>query len=132
MADITPNMLAHAGAAFLATGIGAGIIMARKGTPMHKVLGWCWTVFLVIVSVTAFFIRTINPGGFSPLHVLIPVTLGTLALAIWSIRRFKRTGLDRYRRAHASAMIGVFTGGLLIAGSLALLPGRSIHTLVFG
>jgi uncharacterized membrane protein len=29
-------------------------------------------------------------------------------------------------------MIGVYVGGILIAGSLALLPGRVMHTVVFG
>jgi uncharacterized membrane protein len=29
-------------------------------------------------------------------------------------------------------MIGVYVGGMLIAGSLTLLPGRMLHALVFG
>ena len=132
MQDISLNILAHAGAALVAACLGATVIAARKGTPLHKLLGWLWVACLVIVSVTAAFIQTLNPGGFSLLHLLIPVTLGALALAIWSIRRFKRTGLNGYRHTHASAMICVFAGGLLIAGSLALLPGRSMHTLIFG
>jgi uncharacterized membrane protein len=29
-------------------------------------------------------------------------------------------------------MIGTYIGGLLIAGSLAFMPGRIMHTVVFG
>jgi len=29
-------------------------------------------------------------------------------------------------------MIGVYVGGMLIAGSLTLQPGRMLHALVFG
>ncbi len=29
-------------------------------------------------------------------------------------------------------MIGVYVGGMLIGGSLTLLPGRMLHALVFG
>jgi uncharacterized membrane protein len=29
-------------------------------------------------------------------------------------------------------MIGVYVGGMLIAGSLTLLPGRMLHALLFG
>jgi uncharacterized membrane protein len=29
-------------------------------------------------------------------------------------------------------MLGVYIGGLLIAGSLAFMPGRIMHTMTFG
>ncbi len=29
-------------------------------------------------------------------------------------------------------MIGVYIGGMLVAGSLTLLPGRLLHAVVFG
>jgi uncharacterized membrane protein len=35
-------------------------------------------------------------------------------------------------RAHRQSMLGVYIGGLLIAGSLTLLPGRIMHTVFFG
>ena len=64
MQDIALNILAHAGAALVATCLGATVIAARKGTPLHRLLGWLWVACLVIVSVTAAFIQTLNPGGF--------------------------------------------------------------------
>jgi uncharacterized membrane protein len=33
---------------------------------------------------------------------------------------------------HRSAMLGVYIGGILIAGTFAFLPGRIMHAMVFG
>jgi uncharacterized membrane protein len=33
---------------------------------------------------------------------------------------------------HKRAMLGVYIGGLLIAGTLAFLPGRIMHQIAFG
>jgi uncharacterized membrane protein len=33
---------------------------------------------------------------------------------------------------HKRSMLGVFIGGLLIAGNLAFLPGRIMHAVAFG
>ena len=33
---------------------------------------------------------------------------------------------------HRRAMLGVYIGGLLIAGTLAFLPGRIMHAVIFG
>ena len=42
--------------------------------------------------------------------------------------------IETLRRARFanSANIGVYIGGLLIAGSFAFLPGRIMHSIVFG
>jgi uncharacterized membrane protein len=40
--------------------------------------------------------------------------------ALWNVRRGNIRG-------HRNAMLGLYVGGLLIAGSLTLLPGRLLH-----
>jgi uncharacterized membrane protein len=35
-------------------------------------------------------------------------------------------------RAHAITMISIFAGALVIAGVFTLVPGRIMHTVVFG
>jgi uncharacterized membrane protein len=35
-------------------------------------------------------------------------------------------------RAHAITMISIFAGALVIAGAFTLVPGRVMHTVVFG
>ena len=64
-------------------------------------------------------------GPFSPIHLLIFVTLGGLFFGIRSIRRGQV-------EAHRRAMIITFTCALVVAGLFTLLPGRTMHQLVFG
>ncbi|MGB0866636.1 MAG: hypothetical protein ACPGSC_09000, partial [Granulosicoccaceae bacterium] len=35
-------------------------------------------------------------------------------------------------RRHRGAMIGLYVGGMLIAGGFTLMPGRMLHVWVFG
>ena len=48
-----------------------------------------------------------------------------LPMAFYAARRHKVAD-------HRRAMTGMFVGGLLVAGSLAFLPGRMMWTMVFG
>ena len=47
--------------------------------------------------------------------------------------RGRRT--DQFRgnvRGHRNAMLGLYLGGIMIAGTLAFMPGRIMHAVVFG
>ena len=118
--------------ALLAVPLGLYILTTKKGTKQHRLLGRIWVTFLVIVSLTAIFIQTTNPGQYSLIHPLIPFTVGSLTYSIWNIRKFKKTGIERYKLAHMYSMIGVYVGALLIAGALTLMPGRFFSEISFG
>ena len=120
----------HAIFAILAIPLGLLIFFKKKGTFLHKRLGWFWILFLVIVSISAVFIQT-KPGQFSIIHLLIPFTLISLIYAIWSIKKFKETKKIKYRYSHMYSMIGVYLGALITAGTFTLMPGRIIHSLLF-
>ena len=94
------NIFLHAIFAILAIPLGLVIFLNKKGTSNHKLLGWIWIVLLVIVSISAIFIQTLNPGQYSLIHLLIPFTLVSLIHAIWSIRMFKETKKINYRYSH--------------------------------
>jgi uncharacterized membrane protein len=121
----------HAYTAIAALLIGIIILAATKGTAFHKTLGRVWVSIMLVVALTSVFIRTPpgsdipNINGYSVIHLLTVLTLVTLPYAIWRIR----TG---HRRSHAIAMISLFTGGLVVAGALTLVPGRVLHDVVFG
>jgi len=118
----------HAGAAGAAFLLGIVMFLRVKGTLSHKVLGWTWVTLMVITAVTAIFIRTEflpNIYGYTPIHIFVVVTLVSLPLSIMAIKR-------KDVRAHSSSMIGLFIGGLIIAGALAFMPGRIMHGVVFG
>ena len=122
----------HSVFALLAIPLGLYIIITKKGTKIHKILGRIWVTALLIVSLTAIFIQTINPGQYSLIHLLIPYTIGSLIYSIWNIKRFKKTKIERYKFAHMRSMIGVYIGALLIAGVFTLMPGRFFNEIIFG
>jgi len=101
------------------------IFFSTKGSAMHQWLGAAYLVLMTVTAIAASFIRSINPGGFSPVHLFIPLTLFSVVAALWYLRR------GNIRR-HRNAMLGLYVGGLVIAGTLTLLPGRLLHRVLFG
>lgn len=101
------------------------IFFSTKGAPYHRRLGMIYLALMTVTAVAAFFIRSINRGGLSPIHLFVPLTLFSVFGALWSVRRGNIRG-------HRAAMLGLYFGGLLIAGGLTLLPGRLLHRIVFG
>lgn len=115
----------HIVAALVALGLGIGIFTSRKGTKRHKLIGKVFLVFMLMTAISAIFIRQINDGNFSLIHIFVPLTF----FAAWETIYFVRKGnLKRHRRA----VTGLFFGALLIPGILSMLPGRLMHVIVFG
>ena len=104
------------------------IFFSRKGSVGHRTLGTVYLALITVTAIDALFIHTLMPQaplGFSPIHLLIPLTLFGVTVALLAARQHDI-------RRHRNAMIGVYVGGMLIAGSLTLLPGRILHAVVFG
>jgi uncharacterized membrane protein len=105
------------------------IFFSRKGARYHRAAGYLYLTLMTITSVAALFVHTIMPNGpfygFSPIHLLVPLTLWGVVGALYYARRHNI-------RAHRRSMLGVYIGGILIAGSFTLVPGRIMHTVLFG
>jgi uncharacterized membrane protein len=114
----------HVAAALGALGLGTAVLFLRKGTPVHRRIGWLWVGAMLAVAITSFWITGIRPGQFSPIHLLSLLTLATLPYAIWA-RRVGRI------RAHRAAMISLYVS-LVAAGAFTLIPNRLIGRMVFG
>jgi len=122
----SPTIQIHAFAAMSAFVLGIVQFTAPKGTIPHRAVGWLWVAIMAVVSVTAFFIHEIRLlGPFSPIHLLAIFTLIALPLAV---RHARRHAVQH----HSRAMIGIFTGGLIIAGLFTFLPGRLMNAVAFG
>jgi uncharacterized membrane protein len=116
----------HAFAAIAAFVLGLVQFAAPKGTLPHRAIGWIWVALMLAVSISAFFIHDLRIWGiWSPIHLLAIYTLIMLPLAVLHARRHNVT-------AHGRAMIGLFVGALVIAGSFTLVPGRIMYHVVFG
>ena len=100
------------------------IFFSTKGAWWHRRLGAVYLALMTVTAVTTFFIRSINSGGLSPIHLFIPLTFFGVFGALWHITHGNIRG-------HRNAMLGLYIGGLLIAGGLTLLPGRLLHRVFF-
>lgn len=85
------------------------MLLRRRGDRRHRQLGWVWAIAMVATAISSFFIREGNRGSFSVIHVLSVWTLVQVPLIVWSARTHRL-------RAHRSAVRGMVTGALLVAG----------------
>jgi len=84
------------------------MMLRKRGDRLHRQLGWIWVAAMVLTALVSFTIRNAN-GGFSFIHLLSIWTLVQVPLIVLSARRHKVI-------AHRSAVRGMTTGALLIAG----------------
>lgn len=115
----------HLFSALTALAIGIVLMMRVKGSTLHKLLGWTWVLAMGSTAVSSLFIREINHGTLSFIHLLSGWTIVGLPGAVYAIKRGKVS-------AHRKAMTGMFVGGLLIAGVFTFLPGRLMWSVFFG
>jgi uncharacterized membrane protein len=124
--DAAPAIPLHAFAAMAAFVLGLVQFAEPKGTLPHRTLGWIWVILMAAVAVSSFWIHQIRLyGPWSPIHLLsiftpIMLVVGVLAARGHNVRRHKIT------------MISIFAGALLVAGLFTLVPGRIMHTVIFG
>jgi uncharacterized membrane protein len=116
----------HTALAIAAFVFGIIQLAGAKGTTRHRIIGYAWSLCMMVVAGTSIFINVINgPGHFSLIHLFTILVLVTLPLAILDARR---GNIARHRRR----MKILFFGALVIAGAFTLIPGRLLHTVLFG
>ncbi|RYF56021.1 MAG: DUF2306 domain-containing protein [Comamonadaceae bacterium] len=130
--QMTPLIAVHMTAALGALATGPIALWARRAKAqhprLHRAFGYAWVTLMVITAVSAIFIRdrTLpNIGGYTPIHLLVPVTLGSLVGAFYMLARHNIRG-------HRLLMRNLYVGACLVAGSFTLLPNRYLGRLVLG
>ena len=104
------------------------LFISRKGSPLHRVAGYTYLILMTMTAISTLWIHEVNPAGpfgLSFIHLFVPLTLFGVTGALRGVW----TGNIR---VHRSSMISMYIGALLIAGGLAFMPGRIMHTVVFG
>jgi uncharacterized membrane protein len=99
-------------------------LVAHAPLAIQRTLGWVWVVAMMTGAVSSLFIRIINHGSLSYIHLLAGWTIVALPMAVYFARTHKV-------RTHARFMTGLFTGGLILAGLLAFMPGRLMWNIWF-
>ncbi len=126
LVDAGPVVYLHALVALASLLLGAIQFLLKKGTTLHRVIGWCWVVLMAGVAISSFGIHEIRLiGPFSAIHLLSILVLYSL----WQ-------GVSRVRagdiKGHQRSMMALYIYGMVITGGLTLLPGRVMHTVLFG
>jgi uncharacterized membrane protein len=119
----------HLATVLPAFAIGVFQLLRRKGTPSHKLLGKIYMVLMLTTGLITLAMpaevgpRFLNHFGF--IHIFSFLALYSVPAAYIAIRRGNL-------RAHRANMIGLYVGGILIAGAFAFSPGRMLHAWLFG
>jgi uncharacterized membrane protein len=124
----TPLIYAHLATVLPAFVIGTYMMFSRKGAKNHRLMGKIYMLLMMATAAIALFIKAeVGPqlcGHFGFIHLFSVLVLFAVPKAYFAARRHDR-------KAHAGGMIGVYVGGLLIAGAFTLMPGRLMHTWLF-
>lgn len=116
----------HAVLALAAVVIGAVQFCLPKGTFWHRTMGYVWVVSMFVVAASSFFINEFRWfGPFGPIHLLSFLVLFSLWRGITYARK-------KAISAHKKTMVLLYFLSLLLAGAFTFLPGRIMHTVLFG
>ncbi len=105
------------------------IFASRKGARLHRALGYLYLALMTVTAATTLFIHAVMPDGpffgFSPIHLLVPLTLFAVVGAL-------RGAWTHNIAMHKRSMIALYVGGILIAGGFTFIPGRLMYAVAFG
>ncbi len=108
--------------------IGTGLLLIRKGTPIHKRMGRVYMVLMLFTAlVTLFMPAQVGPqllDHFGYIHGFSFLTIYTIPTAYWAI---KKGEVKRHKRK----MILLYFGAIILAGGFTFFPGRYLHELFF-
>lgn len=129
--QLTPIIAIHLTAALGALVTGPVALWARKGRlqrpVLHRAFGYAWVTLMLITALSALFIRDFtlpNVAGYTPIHLLVPLTLLALFGAFWHLAQKNIQG-------HRAAMQRLYFGACWGAGIFTLLPSRYLGNLLW-
>ena len=104
--------------------LGGWLLLAKKGTALHKQLGKVWLVLMLITATSAIFIQ--SNGTFSLLHLFVPMTFH----AAWKVVATARRGDIM---AHKRHLVFTYLTALMLPGIAAfMIPGRLMNVMLLG
>ena len=126
--EMSPVIAVHMTAALGALATGPVALWARRAGAqhrprLHRAFGYAWVTLMLVTAISALFIRDFslpNLAGYTPIHVLVPVTLVSLFGAFWKLaaRQHRRPPRGDARPLHRR-----LPGGRCFHPAAAALPG---------
>ncbi|MCW5853341.1 MAG: DUF2306 domain-containing protein [Anaerolineae bacterium] len=103
---------------------GAAVLLTRKGTRLHRTLGYIYVTSMVSLNVTALFIYHLT-GRFNVFHALALVSLVSLALGLGPVllRRPRVGWLARHARFISGSYVGLVAAAAAEVAARIPLPG---------
>lgn len=121
-----PIIVFHTASALLSLILGIYILARPKGTQIHLLMGRTWIIAMLAVVISSFMIFEIRLiGPLSPIHLLSLFTL-------WALWAGWRAARRHEHQRHAVIMISLWIGALGLNMWFTLLPGRTLHAVIFG
>jgi uncharacterized membrane protein len=120
-----PALAIHMATIIPAIPLGAYVLFVKKGGPRHRLLGRIWLGLMLTSALATIFIKNLNQGHFSWIHLLTLLTLLMVPRAYLAARR-------RDFATHRKVVLGLYVSALLIAGLFTFLPGRTMWQWAFG
>ncbi len=122
--QLTPTIAVHMSLALTATAIGPLALWARMGRIIRprfpRAAGYAWVTCMLGAALSGLFIRDFNlPNiwGYTPIHLLIPLTFVSLYRAF-------RYLADGNIAGHRQTMQWLYGMACVVTGAFTLLPGR--------
>ena len=118
---------AHLATVLPAFFIGTFLLLNQKGSSKHKMLGKFYMLLMLLTAaVTLFMTAEVGPtllGHFGFIHLFSLLVFYSVPAAYISIRKGDI-------KKHRMNMLGLYFGGLVIAGAFTFVPGRLLHTWI--
>jgi uncharacterized membrane protein len=103
---LSPLGAAHFAAALAALALGLVVIMERKGTITHRLIGMGYVAAMIVLNVTALGVYRLT-GQFGPFHVLALVSGATVIAGVSAVWRRKANWLSRHYTFMAWSYVGL-------------------------
>lgn len=97
---------AHLTAAIVTLALGLVVLLAAKGSPMHRLFGLGYVGAMVAVNVTALGLYRLN-GQFGPFHALALLSLAVVTMGVLAILRRRPNWLARHYQSMAYSYLGL-------------------------
>lgn len=125
--DAPLDVQVHVAAAAVAVLLGPVVLLRPRRDGLHRALGRVWIGAMAVLALSSFALesRWALIGPFGPIHLLS-------VLALVSLVQGLRAAMQRRIVAHRAIMQSLYVWALGVTGVFTLLPGRTMHHVVFG
>jgi uncharacterized membrane protein len=118
---------AHYAAALAALALGLVVLVERKGTASHRVIGCGYVAAMILLNVTALGVYRLT-GRFGPFHALALVSLATVIAGVAIVWRRRANWLRRHYYFMAWSYVGLLAAACAEAVTRAPLLRAAITT----